>query len=50
MTIPKNIQEYTKYKYILDIIGHFSKCYYGYLLFSKEAEEVLKNKKYFLRI
>lgn len=47
-TLPKEITKYTKYKYILDIVDHFSKWYYGYLLFSKEAEEVFKNMEIFL--
>ena len=33
----------TGYKYVLDIIDHFSKWYGGYLLKTKSAEEVLKN-------
>ena len=41
--IPKEISRKVEYKYILDIVDHFSKWYYGYLLHSKEAEEVLKN-------
>ena len=41
-TLPKEIANATKYKYILDIVDHFSKWYYGYLLYTKEAKEILK--------
>ena len=41
-TLPKEIAAATKYKYILDIVDHFSKWYYGYLLHTKEAKEILK--------
>ena len=41
--IPKEIADKTDYKYILDIVDHFSKWYYGYLLKTKTKEEVLKN-------
>ena len=40
-TIPKEISLEIDYKYILDIVDHFSKWYYGYLLKSKNADEVL---------
>ena len=39
-----DIRDITDYNYVLDIIDHFSKWYYGYLLKTKEAEEVLKKK------
>ena len=35
------ISNKTGYKYVLDIIDHFSKCYGGYLLKTKTADEVL---------
>ena len=38
-TLPKEIANLTNYKYILDIVDHFSKWYYGYLLHTKEAKE-----------
>ena len=38
----QDIRDITDYNYVLDIIDHFSKWYYGYLLKTKEAEEVLK--------
>ena len=38
----QDIKNITEYNYVLDIIDHFSKWYYGYLLKTKEAEEVLK--------
>ena len=37
------IAKYSGYKYVLDIIDHFSKWYGGYLLKNKTAEEVVKN-------
>ena len=40
--IPKEISEKVEYSYVLDIVDHFSKWYYGYLLKSKEAKEILK--------
>ena len=43
--LPKDISKDTGYKYILDIVDHFSKWYYGYLLKSKEGEEVLKKNR-----
>ena len=46
-TLPKEIASTTKYKYILDIVDHFSKWYYGYLLHTKEAKEILKNIEIF---
>jgi len=46
-TLPKEITNLTKYKYILDIVDHFSKWYYGYLLYSKESKEILKNLEIF---
>ena len=42
-TLPKEISNSIKYKYILDVVDHFSKWYYGYALQSKNAEEILKN-------
>ena len=36
------IKEETGYKYILDIIDHFSKWYNGYLLKTKESKEICK--------
>ena len=36
------------YKYVLDIIDHFSKWYNGYLLKTKEAVEVLKKIELFI--
>ena len=41
-TLPKDIASQSNYKYILDIVDHFSKWYYGYLLKSKKCEEILK--------
>ena len=41
--LPKEIADKVDYKYILDIVDHFSKWYYGYLLYSKDGEEILKN-------
>ena len=49
-TIPKEISSETEYKYILDIVDHFSKWYYGYLLKSKSAEEVLINLENFCEL
>ena len=46
-TLPKEIANLTNYKYILDIVDHFSKWYYGYLLHSKEAKEILKKLEIF---
>ena len=46
--LPKKITQLVGYKYILDIVDHFSKWYYGYLLYTKEAEEVLKNIEMFI--
>lgn len=46
-TFPKEITNLTNYKYILDIGNHFSKWYYRYLLYSKEAKEILKNLEIF---
>ena len=31
----KDIRDLTGYNYVLDIIEHFSKCYYGNLLIAK---------------
>ena len=41
--LPKEISDKVDYKYVLDIVDHFSKWYYGYLLYSKEGKEILKN-------
>ncbi len=35
--LPKEIIENSNYKYVLDIVEHFSKWYYGYLLNTKEG-------------
>ena len=43
--LPKDISKDTGYKCILDIVEHFSKWYYGYLLKSKEGEEVFKKNR-----
>ena len=48
--IPKEICEKTEYKYILDIVDHFSKWYYGYLLKNKTKEEVLKKIELFCEL
>ena len=45
--LPNDIAENSEYKYILDIVDHFSKWYYGYPLKSKTAEEVFKNLETF---
>ena len=47
MAITKRFSKDTGYKYILDIVDHFSKWYYGYLLKLKEGEEVLKRIEIF---
>ena len=39
--LPKKIYNKSGYRYIIDIVDHFSKWYYGYLLKTKSAEEVL---------
>ena len=39
--LPNEISSKTNYQYIIDIIDHFTKWYFGYLLHSKEAKEVL---------
>ena len=39
----QELRDVTDYNYVLDNIDHFSKQYYGYLLKTKTAEEVLKN-------
>ena len=39
----QELRDVTDYNYVLDIIDHFSKWYYDYLLKAKSAEEVLKN-------
>ena len=46
--LPKEIANSVGYKYILDIVDHFSKWYYGYLLKTKEAEEILKKIEIFI--
>ena len=38
----QDIRYITHYNYMLDIIDYFSEWYYGYLLKTKEVEEVLK--------
>ena len=48
--IPKEISEKTKFKYILDMVDHFSKWYFGYLLETKKKEEVLKNIEIFCEL
>ena len=45
--MPKDISKDKENKYILDIVDHFSKWYYRYLLKSKEGEEVLKKIEIF---
>ena len=47
-TIPKIIAKNTNFKYIIDIVDHFSKWYYGYLLTSKKAEEVFNKIEIFI--
>ena len=42
MVIKSSYKYNIDYNYVLDIIEHFSKWYYGYLLKTKEAEEVWK--------
>jgi len=49
-TIPKEIAKKTEYKYILDIVDHFSKWYYGYLLKTKTKDEVLKKIEMFCEL
>ena len=44
----QDIRDLTGYNYVLDIIDHFSKWYYGYLLKTKEAAEVLKKIEMFI--
>ena len=44
----QELKDVTDYNYVLDIIDHFSKWYYGYLLKTKTAEEVLKNIEIFM--
>ena len=44
----QELKDVTDYNYVLDIIAHFSKWYYGYLLKTKTAEEVLKNIEIFM--
>ena len=46
-TIPKVIAEKVKCNYILDIVDHFSKWYYGYTLITKEAQEVFNKIEIF---
>ena len=46
-TIPKEIANNIEYKYILDIVDHFSKWYYGYPLKTKEAKEVCRKIEIF---
>ena len=48
--IPKEISKKTEYNYILDIVDHFSKWYYGYLLKTKTKEEVLKKIEIFCEL
>ena len=43
LNIPREISSEVEFKYILYIVDHISKWYYGYLLKSKSAEEVLMN-------
>ena len=43
-----DIKSETDYKYVLDILDHFSKWYNGYLLKTKEAEKVLKKIELFI--
>ena len=43
-----SIQENSGYKYVIDIIDHFSKWYGGYLLKTKSAEEVLKKIDFYI--
>ena len=46
--LPKEIIENSNYKYVLDIVDHFSKWYYGYLLNTKEGPDVLKKIEIFI--
>ena len=39
--LPNEIYNESGYKYIIDIIDHFSKWYYGYLLINKEGKNIL---------
>ena len=39
--LPKSIKKQCNHNYIIDIIEHFSKCYGGYILETKEESEVL---------
>ena len=39
--LPKKIYNKSGYRYIIDIIDHFSKWYYRNLLKTKSAEEVI---------
>ena len=50
MYLNSDIRDITDYNYVLDIIDLFSKWYYGYLLKTKEAEEVLKKLRYIWKI
>ena len=43
--LQKDISEDTGYKYILDIVDHFSKWYYEYLLKSKDRRRSLKKNR-----
>ena len=47
--LPNEIFEVSGFKFIIDVIDHFSKWYYGYLLPNKEAKNVLnKIEQYIL--
>ena len=46
-TIPKEIAKKVNYNYILYIVDHFSKWYYGYILKTKEAKEVFNKIEIF---
>ena len=46
--LPKEISDKVDYKYLLDIVDHFSNWYYGYFLYSKEGEENLKNTEKYI--
>ena len=46
--IPKKIAKPTNNKYIIDIVKHFNKQYYEYLLYTKNGEEVFKKIQIFI--
>ena len=50
MVFPENLKSETNYLYVLDLINHFSKWEYSFLLKNKESKSVVSKIKAFIEM